>query len=273
MTKPRQPGGAKASRRKFLSGAAVAAAATVAAPNVVKAQGPDQHALAEHLAGEGHLPRVRARLRQEGQRHDRRRPEDRGAARRARWCRPSACSTRSPRARSTAATACSSTTTARDRARAVGLGPGFGMDANMLLSWHKYGGGKELLEKLYASIGAERRVVPLRPDADAAARLVQEAGHQASRTSRASSSAPSASRSTCSPGMGAAVNALPGGEIVPAHGPRPARRGRVQQRLVGPRRSASPTSPRSACCRASTRTPSSSRSCSTRPSTTRCRRR
>ncbi|NBX14453.1 MAG: C4-dicarboxylate ABC transporter, partial [Betaproteobacteria bacterium] len=33
-------------------------------------------------------------------------------------------------------------------------GPAFGMDANMLLSWHKYGGGVELLAKLYASIGA-----------------------------------------------------------------------------------------------------------------------
>ena len=32
-------------------------------------------------------------------------------------------------------------------------GPAFGMDANMLLSWHKYGGGQELLAKLYASIG------------------------------------------------------------------------------------------------------------------------
>jgi TRAP-type mannitol/chloroaromatic compound transport system substrate-binding protein len=32
-------------------------------------------------------------------------------------------------------------------------GPAFGMDANMLLAWHKYGGGKELLEKVYASIG------------------------------------------------------------------------------------------------------------------------
>ena len=32
-------------------------------------------------------------------------------------------------------------------------GPAFGMDSNMLLAWHKYGGGKELLEKLYASIG------------------------------------------------------------------------------------------------------------------------
>ena len=35
-----------------------------------------------------------------------------------------------------------------------GSGPGYAMDANMLLSWHKYGGGKELLAKLYASIGA-----------------------------------------------------------------------------------------------------------------------
>ncbi len=35
-----------------------------------------------------------------------------------------------------------------------GSGPGYGMDANMLLAWHKYGGGKEFLAKLYASIGA-----------------------------------------------------------------------------------------------------------------------
>ncbi|MFL4979908.1 MAG: C4-dicarboxylate ABC transporter, partial [Xanthobacteraceae bacterium] len=27
-----------------------------------------------------------------------------------------------------------------------GSGPGYAMDANMLLAWHKYGGGKELLE-------------------------------------------------------------------------------------------------------------------------------
>ena len=27
-----------------------------------------------------------------------------------------------------------------------GSGPAFGMDGNMLLSWHKYGGGKELLQ-------------------------------------------------------------------------------------------------------------------------------
>ena len=60
-----------------------------------------------------------------------------------------------------------------------GSGPGYGMDANMLLSWHKYGGGKELLEKIYHLDRRQRRVVPLRPDADPAARLVQEADHQA----------------------------------------------------------------------------------------------
>jgi TRAP-type mannitol/chloroaromatic compound transport system substrate-binding protein len=35
-----------------------------------------------------------------------------------------------------------------------GCGPAFGMDANMLLAWHKYGGGKELLRRLYLSLGA-----------------------------------------------------------------------------------------------------------------------
>src|SRR6185437_9040963 len=35
-----------------------------------------------------------------------------------------------------------------------GSGPGYAMDANMLLAWHKYGGGKELLNKIFSSIGA-----------------------------------------------------------------------------------------------------------------------
>ena len=35
-----------------------------------------------------------------------------------------------------------------------GSGPSFGMDGNTMLAWHKYGGGKDLLEKLYKSIGA-----------------------------------------------------------------------------------------------------------------------
>ncbi|MET0852689.1 MAG: twin-arginine translocation signal domain-containing protein, partial [Candidatus Rokuibacteriota bacterium] len=44
-----------------------------------------------------------------------------------------------------------------------GSGPAYGMDANMLLSWHKYGGGKELLNKLYASIGANVVSFPYGP--------------------------------------------------------------------------------------------------------------
>jgi TRAP-type mannitol/chloroaromatic compound transport system substrate-binding protein len=59
-----------------------------------------------------------------------------------------------------------------------GSGPAFGMDSNMLLSWHRYGGGKELLNKLYASVGANVVSFPYGPMADAAARLVQEADHQ-----------------------------------------------------------------------------------------------
>ena len=38
-----------------------------------------------------------------------------------------------------------------------GSGPGFAMDANMLLAWHKYGGGKELLDKIYTQVGANVR--------------------------------------------------------------------------------------------------------------------
>src|SRR5512139_2757632 len=34
-----------------------------------------------------------------------------------------------------------------------GSSPAFGMDANMLLAWYKYGGGKELHTKIYTSIG------------------------------------------------------------------------------------------------------------------------
>jgi len=33
-----------------------------------------------------------------------------------------------------------------------GSGPAYGMDTHMLLSWHKYGGGKELLAEIYKSV-------------------------------------------------------------------------------------------------------------------------
>ncbi|MGC1610180.1 MAG: twin-arginine translocation signal domain-containing protein, partial [Pseudolabrys sp.] len=44
-----------------------------------------------------------------------------------------------------------------------GSGPGYGMDANMLLAWHKYGGGKALLEKIYGTIGADVVSFPYAP--------------------------------------------------------------------------------------------------------------
>lgn len=44
-----------------------------------------------------------------------------------------------------------------------GSGPGFAMDANMLMAWHKFGGGKELLAKLYESIGANVVSFPYGP--------------------------------------------------------------------------------------------------------------
>jgi TRAP-type mannitol/chloroaromatic compound transport system substrate-binding protein len=36
-----------------------------------------------------------------------------------------------------------------------GSGPAYGMDANLVLSWHKYGGGRELLLEIYKSVGMD----------------------------------------------------------------------------------------------------------------------
>jgi TRAP-type mannitol/chloroaromatic compound transport system substrate-binding protein len=36
-----------------------------------------------------------------------------------------------------------------------GSGPSFGLDANGVLAWHKYGGGKELLEEIYKAINMD----------------------------------------------------------------------------------------------------------------------
>ena len=62
-----------------------------------------------------------------------------------------------------------------------GSSPAFGMDANMLLAWHKYGGGKDLLAEDLPVHRCQRGFVPLRPDGDPAPGLVQEAGQQAGR--------------------------------------------------------------------------------------------
>jgi TRAP-type mannitol/chloroaromatic compound transport system substrate-binding protein len=36
-----------------------------------------------------------------------------------------------------------------------GSGPGYGMDANMVLAWHNYGGGKALLDEIYKAINMD----------------------------------------------------------------------------------------------------------------------
>jgi TRAP-type mannitol/chloroaromatic compound transport system substrate-binding protein len=96
-----------------------------------------------------------------------------------------------------------------------GSGPAFGMDANMLLSWHKYGGGKELLNKLYASIGANVVSYPYGP------MPTQPLGWFKKPITKADDFKGLKYRTVgvsidVFTGMGAAVNALPGGEIVPA---------------------------------------------------------
>lgn len=96
-----------------------------------------------------------------------------------------------------------------------GSGPAFGMDANMMLAWHKYGGGKQLLEKLYNSIGANVVSFPYGPMPTQPLgwfkkpiTKVQDMKGLKFRTVGISIDVFTA--------MGAAVNALPGGEIVPA---------------------------------------------------------
>src|SRR4249920_1738502 len=96
-----------------------------------------------------------------------------------------------------------------------GSGPGYGMDANMLLSWHKYGGGKQLLTKLYASIGANVVSFPYGP------MPTQPLGWYKKPITKADDFKGLKYRTVgvsidVFTGMGAAVNALPGGEIVPA---------------------------------------------------------
>jgi TRAP-type mannitol/chloroaromatic compound transport system substrate-binding protein len=94
-------------------------------------------------------------------------------------------------------------------------GPAFGMDANMILAWHKYGGGKDLLAKLYASIGGNVESFLYGPMATQPLgwfkkpiTKVEDFKGLKFRTNGLAIDMFTA--------MGAAVNALPGGEIVPA---------------------------------------------------------
>ena len=96
-----------------------------------------------------------------------------------------------------------------------GSGPAYGMDANMLLSWHRYGGGRELLQKLYQSVGMNVVSFPYGPMATQPlgwfkkpVTKVEDLKGLKYRTVGISIDVFTA--------MGVAVNALPGGEIIPA---------------------------------------------------------
>jgi TRAP-type mannitol/chloroaromatic compound transport system substrate-binding protein len=96
-----------------------------------------------------------------------------------------------------------------------GSGPAYGMDANMLLAWHRYGGGREALTKIFRSINANVVSFPYGP------MPTQPLGWFKKPITKAEDMQGLKFRTVgisidLFTGLGAAVNALPGGEIVPA---------------------------------------------------------
>jgi TRAP-type mannitol/chloroaromatic compound transport system substrate-binding protein len=96
-----------------------------------------------------------------------------------------------------------------------GSGPAFGMDPNMLLAWHKYGGGKEILEEIYKSLNLDVASFVYGP------MPTQPLGWFKKPVSSADQMKGLKFRTVglsidIFTGLGAAVNALPGAEIVPA---------------------------------------------------------
>src|SRR5467141_655898 len=96
-----------------------------------------------------------------------------------------------------------------------GSSPCYSMDANAVLSWHKYGGGKELLNKIYNSIGANVVTLPYEP-------MKRQPLGWFKKTITTTDDLKALKYRTVGISidlfncMGAAVNALPGAEIVPA---------------------------------------------------------
>lgn len=96
-----------------------------------------------------------------------------------------------------------------------GSGPGFGMDANMILAWHYYGGGKEILDDIYKRLNLDvvsylYGPMPTQPFGWFK-KPVTKADDMKGLKFRTVGLAVDIYK-----GMGAAVNPLPGGEIVPA---------------------------------------------------------
>lgn len=96
-----------------------------------------------------------------------------------------------------------------------GSGPAFGMDPNMVLSWHTYGGGKALLEEIYKSLGMDvvSRVygpMPTQPLGWFKKPIAKVADMKGLKYRTVGLAVDVFTE------LGTAVNPLPGGEIVPA---------------------------------------------------------
>ncbi len=96
-----------------------------------------------------------------------------------------------------------------------GSGPAFGMDPNMVLAWHNYGGGKELVEEIYKSLNIDVQSfvygpMPTQPLGwfKKPVTKVQDMKGLKFRTVGLAVDVFTE--------LGTAVNPLPGGEIVPA---------------------------------------------------------
>lgn len=96
-----------------------------------------------------------------------------------------------------------------------GSGPAFGMDPNMVLSWHNYGGGKAMLEEIYKSLNIDVTSfvygpMPTQP-LGWFKKPIAKVGDLKGLKYRTVGLAVDIFKE-----LGAAVNPLPGGEIVPA---------------------------------------------------------
>jgi TRAP-type mannitol/chloroaromatic compound transport system substrate-binding protein len=96
-----------------------------------------------------------------------------------------------------------------------GSGPAYGMDPNMVLAWHYYGGGKALQEEIYKSLGMDvvsyvYGPMPTQPLGWFKKPIAKVADLKGLKYRTVGLAVDIFTE------MGAAVNPLPGGEIVPA---------------------------------------------------------
>jgi TRAP-type mannitol/chloroaromatic compound transport system substrate-binding protein len=96
-----------------------------------------------------------------------------------------------------------------------GSGPAYGMDANLTLAWHNYGGGKAMLDELYKSLNLDvvsflYGPMPTQPLGWFKKPITKPEDLKGLKYRTVGLSV------DIFTAMGAAVNALPGGEIVPA---------------------------------------------------------